>query len=163
MLPTADAATINWKVASGDWATTSNWDLNRLPIYSDSTNGGTASVTTNVGSSGLLYIGGANGGTVQMTGGSLAEYRAYVGYNGTGTFNQSGGTSNPSNYLYIGYNAGDTGSYNLSGPGVLSMSNSGMYVGYSGNGTFTQADATSNPQRLTVGCKPGLHFLKRRP
>ena len=44
----------------------------------------------------------------------------YVGYSGTGTFTQSGGTNAIANALYLGYNAGSSGTYNLSGSGLLS-------------------------------------------
>ena len=53
----------------------------------------------------------------------------YVGSSGTGTFTQSGGTNNiGSGCLYLGYNAGSSGSYTLSGSGLLSAANE--YVGY---------------------------------
>lgn len=149
---TVNAATINWNKDSGNWFTTSNWDLNRLPTNMDNTyitNGGIASVTTNVGSCSTLYLGGAGGGTIQLSGGSLVEYRACVGYNGIGTFIQSGGNSSPSGYLYLGYNSGDTGNYTLSGSGILSSTY--QYIGYSGNGNFSQTDAKNSPQMLYIG------------
>ena len=43
--------------------------------------------------------------------------------------------------LYLGYNAGDSGTYNLSGVAQLSASNE--YVGYSGTGNFTQSGGTN--------------------
>ena len=58
-----------------------------------------------------------------------------MGRDGTGTFTQSGGT-NATN-LYLGYNAGDRGTYVLSGTSQLSSFN--QYVGYSGTGTLTQS------------------------
>ena len=49
-----------------------------------------------------------------------------------GTFVQSGGTDTVA-YLYIGYAAGGSGAYNLSGSGLLSTPNE--YVGFTGSGT----------------------------
>ena len=54
------------------------------------------------------------GGTGQL----WAPYQ-YVGYNGTGSFTQSGGTSTVF-FLQLGYNAGGSGTYSLSGSGLLS-------------------------------------------
>ena len=76
-----------------------------------------------------------NDGTSGMSGGSLAANYGYVGYSGSGTFTQSGGTNSVGSYggqLYLGYNAGDAGTYNLSGSASLT-SFGGEYVGYSGS------------------------------
>ena len=56
-----------------------------------------------------------------ISGGSLSVANQYVGNGGTGTFTQSGGTNSINGFLYLGYNAGDKGTYNLSGNGQLSM------------------------------------------
>ena len=77
-----------------------------------------------------------------ISGGSLSVANQYVGSGGTGTFTQSGGNNSIGNTLYLGYNAGDSGAYNLSGSGQLSAS--GEYVGYSGTGTFTQTGGTNS-------------------
>ena len=55
-----------------------------------------------------------------MSGGSLYVAAHYVGNGGTGTFTQTGGNNNIGNALYLGNNAGDSGTYNLSGTGQLS-------------------------------------------
>ena len=70
-----------------------------------------------------------------------------MGYSGTGSFTQSGGANNVNggfNYLSLGlgYNAGSSGTYNLSGGGLLSAAQN-EYVGYSGTGTFTQSGGTN--------------------
>ena len=98
---------------------------------------------------GALYLGYNSGsnGTYNLSGaGVLSTGAEYVGYTGVGTFNQQGGTINPSNYstpsLYLGYNIGSSGSYNLSGQGVLYAGS--QYVGYSGNGAFTQSSGTNS-------------------
>ncbi|MDH3458035.1 MAG: PEP-CTERM sorting domain-containing protein, partial [Gemmatimonadota bacterium] len=55
------------------------------------------------------------------------------------SFTQTGGTHTPTE-LYIGDEAGSTGSYDLSGPGSLSTPDT--YVGGSGAGSFTQSSGT---------------------
>ena len=81
-----------------------------------------------------------------MAGGSLSERGyEYVGSSGTGTFSQSGGTNTiietePTG-MYVGYNAGGSGAYNLSGSGLLTTSM--QYVGYSTTGNFNQTGGTN--------------------
>jgi hypothetical protein len=61
----------------------------------------------------------------------------YIGFNGTGTFNQSGGINQTRTDLYLGYNPGGSGTYNLSGGG-LTLYTGNEYIGYSGTGVFNQ-------------------------
>ena len=98
-----------------------------------------------------------------MTGGSLSA-TAYVGecvgYSGMGAFTQSGGTNSIGPYygsLYLGYNPGSSGTYNLSGSGLLSPGIS-EYVGFSGTGSFTQSGGTNslgNSNDLYLGGEAG--------
>ena len=149
-------ADVYWKVAppnSGNWSVATNW-TGGLPTSSVNAwiiNGGTANVTQLGETCGTLSLGGSGSGTVQMTDGSLstAGYQ-YVGYSGTGTFTQTGGTNNLSyGYLYLGYNAGGSGAYNLSGSGQLSSPNY-EYVGYSGTGSFHAVRRDEQHQRHTL-------------
>jgi T5SS/PEP-CTERM-associated repeat protein len=99
---------------------------------------------------GLLLGANSNGkGTYTLSGtGVLSAGMEGVGYAGTGTFTQTGGTNTlPTNYLnsciYLGYNAGATGIYNLSGTGQIVATNNYTwatveYIGYSGTGVFNQ-------------------------
>jgi autotransporter-associated beta strand protein len=95
--------------------------------------------TINLGSGNLT----TNDLQSQISGGSLSVYNHYVGSEGTGTFAQSGGTNSIGTMLYLGTNAGDSGTYNLSSSGLLSAGYA-QYVGYSGTGTFTQSGGTNN-------------------
>ncbi|MGD0515897.1 MAG: autotransporter-associated beta strand repeat-containing protein [Thermoguttaceae bacterium] len=97
-----------------------------------------------------IYVGYSGTGTFMQTGGSNSTYNKYVGYSGTGTYTQTGGTN--SGYLYLGYNSGASGIYNLSGSGQLSAYSA--YVGYSGVGTFTQTGGTISGY-LYLGYNPG--------
>lgn len=111
-----------------------------------------------------LYLGynaGDNGtyklsGTSQLRGyfpnQSGSSFVEYIGYSGTGTFEQTGGASQLGFSLYLGYNSGGSGTYNLSGTGQLTGTypNSHQYVGYSGAGTFNQSGGTNSLQPSAV-------------
>jgi hypothetical protein len=87
----------------------------------------------------------------------------YIGYNGSASFTQSGGTNSilGGNILALGYNAGSSGTYNLSGAAVLTCASNGEAVGYQGTGTFNQTGGTNiigsaaNSGGLIVGGLPG--------
>lgn len=77
----------------------------------------------------------------------------YIGYSGIGTFIQSGGTHTLCNLydgnLYLGYNSGSIGTYNLSDNGLLTTTNfdhntnvDDIWLGFSGTGTFYQSGGT---------------------
>ncbi len=89
-----------------------------------------------------------------MGGGSLYVDNCYVGKSGTGVFTHSGGSIG-GYYLYLGYFAGDSGTYNLSGNGPASFQYE--YVGYSGAGSFVQTAGTncSGYSALTLGYNAG--------
>jgi autotransporter-associated beta strand protein len=86
-----------------------------------------------------------------ITAGGLAASSEYIGFNGTGAFNQSGGSNHDD--LYVGYNAGSSGSYNLNGTGLLAEQGN-EFIGYSGTGTFTHSGGTNSiANNLYVGYK----------
>ena len=83
----------------------------------------------------------------------------YIGFLGTGTFTQTGGMNGlippRGQHLYLGYNTGSTGTYNLSG-GLLEFSSfSGEYIGYSGSGSFNQSGGVNGVGLLYLGYNPG--------
>ena len=96
-----------------------------------------------------------------IQGGSLTASYGYVGYSGTGTFNQVAGTNTDSGSffnggVFLGYNAGANGTYNLSGTATLSTYTEA--VGYNGVGTFNQsggANSTSFFSPLYIGYNTG--------
>jgi hypothetical protein len=113
----------------------------------------------NLGASGGTLV--AQGSTSGIISGSLVTGYQYVGYNGSGGFTQAGGTNwfvntygsgefyNPSpSGLFLGYNPGSSGSYNLSGGSLYAPS---QYVGYSGVGSFTQSGGTNSVGGLYLG------------
>jgi fibronectin-binding autotransporter adhesin len=94
--------------------------------------------------------------TSNIGGGSLSARYEYIGRTGTGLLTHTAGTNSPS-VLYLGYNSGDSGTYNLDGTGLLSAV-SEENVGYSGMGTFSQCGGTNSGGYLvsvTVGCNSG--------
>ena len=77
-----------------------------------------------------------------ISSGSLSANGVNIGTTATGVFTQSGGTNTISNALYLGSNAGSSGTYSLSGAGQLSAPNE--YVAYNyGTGTFAQSGGTN--------------------
>jgi hypothetical protein len=125
------------------------------------TQGGGINTQTGTG----LWLGYATGGSgvYLLNGGTLsAALSEYVGYVGTGSFTQSGGTSNAvngalANGLYLGYNAGATGSYLLSS-GTLAVA-SNEDIGVSGTGAVTQNGGSNTMISLYLGVNgPGSGF-----
>ena len=119
--------------------------------------------TNNITGYGALYLGynAGSSGTYNLSGNGLltVSNNAFVGYSGTGSFTQSGGTNNVSitgySGLYLGYYAGSSGTYNLSGSGLLSAQ--GENVGLLGTGSFTQSGGTNNigNDSLSIGTNTG--------
>ena len=93
---------------------------------------------------GKVYLGNGsltvNDNISGMSGGSLNTSLQYVGSGGVGLFTQTGGTNNPSGVI-LGNNAGDSGTYILSGTAVL-LGNA--EVGISGTGGFIQSGQTQS-------------------
>ena len=102
------------------------------------------------GPDGNLFLGEFQGetGTYILSAGSVtAGGSEFVGDNGTGVFNQSGGVnslSGDSSGLFVGNNFSATGTYLLSGTGLLNVSSgANENVGCSGAGVFNQTGGTN--------------------
>ena len=142
-------ANVAWTLTTtGDWSAPSDWSGGAVPTSSDNAdifNGGTATITQTGAVCYNLSLGNTAGsGSVQMTGGSLTVstwYSEFVGDSGKGSFSQSGGTNTVDGELVLGSGPGSSGTYSLSGTGLLSAWYE--YVGYSGTGTFTQSGGTN--------------------
>jgi hypothetical protein len=95
-----------------------------------------------IGSDGLSlgYLSGSTGTyTLGGTGSLSVSGQEYVGGamgSGAGVFNQSGGT-NAMSALFLGFDSGSTGTYNLAGTGSLLAGSE--TVGYNGSGNFNQS------------------------
>ena len=158
----------DWNAVSANYTNVANWNPGSLPTLADTTtigNGGTAIVNTS-GANGAqaltLNVGASSGNGVLevQSGGDLFvrnSLRLGIG-TGTGTVNQSGGQvrvdfGNDKN-LRIGFDAGGTGFYNLSG-GELAVGDS-FTVGKDGTGTFTMTGGVvSKAGFITVGRSAG--------
>ena len=88
-----------------------------------------------------------DGGAFLIESGNLAS--EYIGVTGSGAFTQSGGTNTAFTFLYLGYNAGSTGSYNLSSSGYLTAGTES--IGNSSSGSFTQGGGTNSASTFYVG------------
>ena len=72
----------------------------------------------------------------------------------SGSFTQSGGTNSVSSDLYLGYSAGSSGTYNLSGSGLLSAPYE--YIGYSGTAASrSRAEPMRSPTLCTSDYNAG--------
>ena len=89
-------------------------------------------VATNAGAMGTYTLSGS---------GYLAASNIYVGsFGGTGSFTQSGGTNSVASTIEVGYGAGSSGAYYLTG-GLLSPTN--VYIGNGGAASFVQSGGTN--------------------
>lgn len=154
----AMASDLYWSVLNGDWSdkAPSPW-YPYSPNTSDNAyiiNGGTASVTKSV-VCGALYLGDSgteHSGTLQVSGGTLTTTSAYIGYSGIGVVSQSlGSVLINSGTLYLGYNDGSDGTYNLSGTGQLRALTE--YIGFNNNADalFRQSGGTNTASFLSIG------------
>jgi hypothetical protein len=81
----------------------------------------------------------------------------YIGYAGSGTVNQTGGMNTINGSADLGQNSGSSGTYNLSGSGVITGSgNFFVGAGLEGVGTFNQSGGMFNLTSTTAGVTLGL-------
>ncbi|MCX5890989.1 MAG: hypothetical protein NTY36_16320 [Deltaproteobacteria bacterium] len=94
-----------------------------------------------------------DGGDTYAVSNDVTFNNIYVGNLSTGNLNQSGFTNTLTGNLYLGYSAGSSGAYNLSG-GSLSASNE--VIGLTGSGVFTQSNGDNTMiGNLQLGYDPG--------
>ena len=130
--------------------------------------GGTFNQTGGSNTLGELYVGGnelltSASGTYNLSGNPamsnlVVNYNEYISYSGTGTFNQYGGSHTVGGDLYLGYNSGSSGTYNLSGDPSASILtvNGKEYIGYYGTGMFNQSGGSHTVTgALTISENPG--------
>lgn len=95
----------------------------------------------------ILSLGtSAGSGTLNFNGtGTVTVDFGNIGESGIGTVNQTAGTFatliDRDSGIWLGYNTGSQGTYNLSGTGQVSAASE--YVGYSGTGTFNHSAGTN--------------------
>ncbi len=146
--------------ASGDWFAASNWG-GTLPDSGGGgviSNGGTATIASSNAYATVLTLGGTGGGTLQMTAGALSTTGSLnVGFGGNGAIVQSGGgisvgteTQQP---FYLGFDAGSSGIYALSGNGGIFAQTE--YVGYSGRGSVVQTGGNNGAAAMYLAYNAG--------
>jgi T5SS/PEP-CTERM-associated repeat protein len=153
----------NWNDGTGNWNVAGNWSPASVPVAGEAVNivftdGVARTVTYNVSAPSLGLF------SVDLTGPDTTASALSItsnfnlaangiligGYNGLtttagrGAMTQSAGTvsTNAGWDFVLGYGAGSTGTYSLSGTGALTA-NQSEYVGLSGTGTFTQLAGTN--------------------
>jgi fibronectin-binding autotransporter adhesin len=150
---------VYWSTTTGDWSAPANWGGTEPTSSIDACiyNGGTANVTQLGEVCAYLHLGSSgvgSSGAVQMSDGSLLASQEYVGESGAGVFTQTGGINTVSGNLYLGYNVGGNGTYNLNG-GTLVLQSVGTGSGTAafnfGGGTLKTSSSfsTALPMNLT--------------
>jgi hypothetical protein len=152
---------------TGSWSTGANWTPTGAPQMADYVNitataGGNVTVTYDAAATavpfGQLIVDATGAGvarSLSLTANSLTAGLEYVGLTGAGSVTQTGGThsvtANGTNGLFLGYAAGSSGTYTLSGAAaMLSVPNAVEYVGFSGAGTFIQSAGTHSVAAFLV-------------
>ena len=126
-----------------------------LTAFSDQGSGmGTINLNGGITLSGTAHLGHGsltiNDSSSSIISGSLVTSNIFVGNSGSGSLNQLGGSvymdsvNHGGGLVYLGYQAGDSGSYSLSGSSQLNTDFGAEYVGYSGNGAFTHSGGTNS-------------------
>jgi outer membrane autotransporter protein len=95
-----------------------------------------------------------DGGATYTVTSNLTFNSVYIGNISTGTLNQDSFMNTITGSLFLGYNPGSSGTYNLSG-GSLSTT-SGEIVGYYGSGVFNQTGGSNATGNLTLGSGTGI-------
>jgi hypothetical protein len=129
---------------AGSLTTASCWTANTLPTAADN---------AFIGHSAINFDATGN-----LASGTFQVDLEYVGYSRNGTVNQTGGTHIVDKNLYMGYDAGITGTFNLSGGTLTTNNDGGTYfqtVGYSGTGNFVHTDGTFDSGPLYVAYLAG--------
>ena len=106
----------------------------------------------NLGSQGALTT---DGFSSCISAGAVYASNQIIGLSGTGSLGEWGGTNginSANSALYLGSGPGSSGSYTLTGNGLLSLSSSNNveYIGYSGIGSFAQSGGTNTIKLGTI-------------
>jgi hypothetical protein len=156
IIPPSASAQTSWTAGAGDWFDAGNWSAGvpTAATTADVANGGTAQIITGAAGVQTLNLGGATGaGSVSLSGATttLSTTGAYVGRSGSGTFTQAAGQHSVSN-LYVGYDTGAVGHYQITGGSVGVLSAQGnRTIGYAGTGTITQEGGNFNGTTTKLG------------
>jgi len=158
----------SWICGNGNWNNTGCWDwwdypsdnedvwiTDTLLLKAKTVNyvNGSYNPTLN-----NLYIESRGGYTtiLKQAQDTLTVNYEYIGKNngGKGAYEHTAGTHKVNNSLYLGYSFGSSGTYDLSGTGILSAAYE--EIGNEGTGTFTQSGGTHTVSNdLFLSYNPG--------
>jgi len=160
------AGVVSWQGGSGNWDNLPSWSTATQPNTGDYVVIGQNYATVTYVNTALpnavlqtLNVDATNTATLTMTQHVLNAEQENIGKTLNGAMAQSGGINNVTGGqgLYLGYYAGSSGAYTLSGSGVLNVSFF-ENVGRLGTGIFTQTGGTHNVSgaghTLTIGDGP---------
>ena len=171
----AGADTLNYIGVNGLWSDPTVWDdagTQTTPTDYDTVNlvynGPSAAVLTYdataynafLNSVTIDYTGASTGGsmTLLQTGNNFTTGSEYVGNNGAGALTLNAGNhyvgGTDANALYVGFNAGSSGTVTLGSAATLSVSGL-TYIGYNGAGAFNQIGGAHTSSSLTLGANLG--------
>ncbi len=119
------------------------YNLNGGSLTCQQIQGGAGISTLNLDGGILLPAAGANSNFIS------GVSTLTIGNTATASYVQSSGSNNVGN-LYLGFGPSASGSYNLSGSAVVSVSGD-ENIGYSGSGGFVQIGGTNNTYGLQLG------------
>jgi fibronectin-binding autotransporter adhesin len=160
-----------WNTGSGNWATSNNWTPSGVPGAGDSvvvTSSSQLTFTVTYDYAGaavsLNKLTVEQGGSTSIGHSAAISMAAHVlmantesigdssggGSNGVGILTQSGGSNNVS-LLFLGFNASDQGTYNLSGSGILNAAGSMEIIGNTGRGTFSETAGSNTASTIKLG------------
>ena len=94
-----------------------------------------------------------DGGATYTVNSDLTFNSVYIGDVATGTLNQGSFMNTITGALFLGYNPGSRGAYNLSGGSLATTS--GEIAGYNGSGVFNQSGGSNATGNLTLGYGTG--------
>ena len=155
------------------WTTDSAWSLGHAPgdgddvvlrLDQEATSGATVYYDSLANPSlGTVTIDGANGYSLELvqSQGTITSANQYIGYDGMGVYTQTDGSNRRTGNMYLGYNSGSSGTYNLSGGVIgkdISAVTQNLYVGYSGDATFIQSGGHNGAENIDMGLNEGSTF-----
>lgn len=125
VLWTAPAVAADWiGAASRDWANGANWSGGTVPTLGDDT------VVDTTSPNAPTVTGGFGANTAQL----------YIGQTGTGAVQVTNGSLFTDSHLWLGYNAGSSGTLSATGPNSSVNVSGNLHVGHEGTGVFSLSE-----------------------
>lgn len=160
----------NWIASTGDWSDANNWSGGEPTsgAWANISNGGTATISQPGEACYSLTLGSSAGesGTIDLVSGSLRTRGSwsdpripelpwrgppglFIGYSGTGVLTHADGNNTVRENLWLGFGTGSSGTYLLSGSGLLEANTE--HIGSVGQGYFAQTGGVNRPVTISIG------------